>query len=127
MTATRTVVCVEDDDEILELVDLILQDSQVLTVHAQGGHKGLEAIRALKPDLVMLDLFLPDLSGWEVYRQIRRDEELRNTRVVVLSACNEEVASALSPDLSGVDAYICKPFSIARLRSAVDQALNRRH
>jgi len=121
--AGKTVVCVEDDESVLELVNLVLRDPRFNMVTALGGRKGLEVIRSVRPDLVMLDLFMPDLSGWEVYDQIRRDRKLRNTKVVVLSAYQEEVASALAPTLTGVDDYICKPFSLARLRNAVDEAL----
>lgn len=122
--AGKTVVCVEDDESVLELVNLVLRDPRFNMVTALGGRKGLEVIRSVRPDLVMLDLFMPDLSGWEVYDQIRRDRKLRNTKVVVLSAYQEEVASALAPTLTGVDDYICKPFSLARLRNAVDEALD---
>ena len=122
--AGKTVVCVEDDESVLELINLVLRDPRFNMVTALGGRKGLEVIRSVRPDLVMLDLFMPDLSGWEVYDQIRRDRKLRNTKVVVLSAYQEEVASALAPTLTGVDDYICKPFSLARLRSAVDEALD---
>lgn len=122
--AGKTVVCVEDDESVLELINLVLRDPRFNMVTALGGRKGLEVIRSVRPDLVMLDLFMPDLSGWEVYDQIRRDRKLRNTKVVVLSAYQEEVASALAPTLTGVDDYICKPFSLARLRNAVDEALD---
>src|SRR3990172_6689354 len=120
----KTIVCVEDDGDVMELVELILRDPQVRTVRASAGQPGLDAIRALKPDLVVLDLFLPDISGWEIFARIRQDRELRHTKVVVLSACNKTVAAALAPDLAAADDYVTKPFSPRRLRGAVDRLLD---
>ncbi len=124
MKATKTVVCVEDDEGMLQLVDLVLRDAGVNVVPALGGRAGLETIRTVRPDLVMLDLFMPDVNGWEIYEEIRRDRDLHGTKVLVLSAYQEEIASALVPHLSEVDDYLCKPFSLARLRRAVEEALS---
>lgn len=123
MAKPKTVVCIEDDIELQDLVEIILRDPDVETVGVFDGRHGLETVRARKPDLVLLDLLIPDISGWEVYRRIREDEGLRDTPVVVMSACPQRVAAAMSGDLPGLQGYICKPFSAVELRETVDRAL----
>ena len=69
----KTVVVIEDDEDFLGLVKLMLADTGLQLVPALGGREGLDAIRQVQPDLVILDLVLPDLSGWEVFMQMRAE------------------------------------------------------
>ena len=94
------------------------------TYPAFSGKAGLDTLQDVQPDLILLDLFMPDISGWDIYRQIREDEQLRDTPVIILSACHEKIASALAQDVpEGAFKYICKPFSPAELRESVERAL----
>ncbi|MBI3360551.1 MAG: response regulator [Chloroflexi bacterium] len=119
----KTVMCIEDDVDLLDLVERVLREPNIETFGALGAREGLEYLRATTPDLILLDLYLPEMSGWEVYRRIRADERLKHTPVIVLSACHAKVASALGHDLSGIADYLSKPFSVAQLRTSVDRAL----
>ena len=119
----KTIVCIEDDADTLELVELVLREPSVKTYAALGAREGLQYLQTTNPDLVVLDLYMPGISGWEVYRHIRTDERLRNTPVIALTACPEEISTALGHDPSGFADYICKPFSLAQLRASVDRAL----
>jgi len=120
----KKVVYIEDAEEMHDLVKLVLEDPELVTVAAFDGEAGLATARAVKPDLILLDLFLPDMSGWDVYRNLRADHKLRDVPVIVLSACHEKIAAALGEDVSaGAVDYICKPFSPVELRASVDRAL----
>ena len=123
MSDKKTVVCIEDDVDLLDLVERILREPNVETYGALGAREGLAFVQSKKPDLVLLDLYLPGMSGWEVYRRIRSDERLKDTPIIVVSACHAKIATALGHDLSGVADYISKPFSVAQLRTSVDRAL----
>ncbi|MFQ5409744.1 MAG: PleD family two-component system response regulator [Anaerolineales bacterium] len=120
----KKVVYIEDEPEMVDLVQMMLQGPDVETYPALSGESGLDTLQQIHPDLILLDLFMPDISGWDIYRRIRANEQLRDTPVIVLSACHEKIASALGEDVpSGAFDYICKPFSPAELRHSVDRAL----
>ena len=120
----KKVLYIEDEPEMVDLVQMVLDDPNLETYPAFSGQAGLEALQAVQPDLILLDLFMPDISGWDIYRHIRKDEKLRDTPVIVLSACHQKIASALGEDIpDGAFDYICKPFSPAELRESVNRAL----
>ena len=95
----KKVVCVEDEPEIIDLIKLILGRKGFDLTGATGGLEGLEAIRRIKPDLVLLDLMMPDMDGWEVYQQMKADSELKNIPVIVVTSkiLSEEEFNRLSP------------------------------
>src|SRR3990170_2345442 len=74
----KVVVCIEDDPDFLNLMQLMLNDSNLKIIPALGGAAGLEAISRNHPDLVLLDLMMPDMHGWEVYMKMRADEKTRD-------------------------------------------------
>ncbi len=78
MTGIKTVVCIEDELEMVELIKLILGRRGIELAGAPGGSEGLETIRRLEPDLVFLDLMAPDMAGWEVYHRMKSDNELKH-------------------------------------------------
>src|ERR1041385_2477760 len=86
MTNGKRVVCIEDEPEMIDLVKLILSRKGFEVVGAMGGREGLEAIQAEKPDLVLLDLMMPDMDGWEVYQKIKANDATRHIPVIVVTA-----------------------------------------
>jgi two-component system response regulator VicR len=80
--AKKTVVVIEDESEMIDLVRLILERRGLKVVGALTGCEGLETIRRVKPSLILLDLMLPDMDGWEVYRQIKADPELKDIPII---------------------------------------------
>jgi len=86
--AKKTVVCIEDESEMIDLVRLILERRGLKVVGALTGCEGLETIRRVKPSLILLDLMLPDMDGWEVYRQIKADPELKNIPIITTPTTN---------------------------------------
>jgi DNA-binding response OmpR family regulator len=119
----RTVVCVEDEPEIIDLIRLILGRKGFDLTGATGGLEGLEAIRRIKPDLVLLDLMMPDMDGWEVYQQMKADPELKNTPVIVVTAKAQSIDKILGLHIAKVDDYVTKPFGPQELLQSVERVL----
>ena len=119
----KVVVCIEDEREMIDLVKLILGRKGFNLVGAVGGREGLETVRRLKPDLVLLDLMMPDMDGWEVYQQIKADDELKDTPVIVVTAKAQSIDKVLGLHIAKVDDYVTKPFSPQELLQSVNKVL----
>jgi two-component system response regulator VicR len=122
---SKTVVCIEDEPGVIELIQLILEQRGLQVVGAESGTEGLSAIRELHPALVLLDLMLPEMDGWEVYHRMKADETLRHIPVIIVTAKTAGIDEALARHVAKVDAYIKKPFSVEELTQSVDRALDR--
>ncbi len=121
--APRKIVCIEDEREMIDLVKLILSRYGFEVIGANGGRAGLEAVRTHKPDLVLLDLMMPDMDGWEVYQQMKADEEMKNVTVVVVTAKAQSIDKVLGLHIAKVDDYITKPFGPEELRTSIERIL----
>ncbi len=119
----RTVVCVEDEPEMIDLVKLILGRKGFDLVGAVGGREGIEAVRRLKPDLVLLDLMMPDMDGWEVYQQMKADDALKDIPVIVVTAKAQSIDKVLGLHIAKVDDYVTKPFGPQELLQSVNKVL----
>ena len=119
----KVVVCIEDEREMIDLVKLILGRKGFDLVGAVGGREGLKTVRRLKPDLVLLDLMMPDMDGWEVYQQIKADDELKDTPVIVVTAKAQSIDKVLGLHIAKVDDYVTKPFSPQELLQSVNKVL----
>ncbi len=119
----KVVVCIEDEPEMIDLVKLILGRKGFELVGAVGGREGLETVRQLKPDLVLLDLMMPDMDGWEVYQQMKADEELKDIPVIVVTAKAQSIDKVLGLHIAKVDDYVTKPFGPQELLQSVNKVL----
>ena len=119
-----TVLVVEDEANIRELVGLHLRLEELIPVESCDGDSGLSAARARKFDLIILDLMLPGLAGVTVCRAIRRDSPNADTPILMLTARREESDKVLGLD-SGADDYLTKPFGIRELLARVRALLRR--
>jgi DNA-binding response OmpR family regulator len=117
------VVCIEDEPEMIDLVRLILGRKGFDVVGANGGVEGLEAVRRERPNLILLDLMMPDMDGWEVYQRIKADEELRQIPVIVVTAKAQSIDKVLGLHIAKVDDYITKPFGPQELLESVEKIL----
>ena len=115
----KLVVCIEDEPEMIDLIRLILRRADYDFVGAVGGVEGLEAVRNNKPDLVLLDLMMPDVDGWEVYRQMKADDDLKAMPVIVITAKAQSIDRVLGLHIAKVDDYITKPFGPQELLDSV--------
>jgi DNA-binding response OmpR family regulator len=118
------VVCIEDEPEMIELIKLILGRRNFELTGAVGGREGLETIRQVKPDLVLLDLMMPDMDGWEVYQQMKADEDLSDIPVIVVTAKAQSIDKVLGLHIAKVDDYVTKPFGPQELLASVHKVLN---
>jgi DNA-binding response OmpR family regulator len=124
--STKMILCIEDEQEMIDLIRLILSRRGFEIRGANGGKEGLEIIRKDHPDLVLLDLMMPEMDGWEVYQQMKADETTRNIPVIVVTAKAQSIDKVLGLHIAKVDDYIAKPFSPQELLTSVDNVLARK-
>jgi two-component system response regulator VicR len=117
------ILCIEDDIEMIDLVKLILTRKGYEVIGAVGGQAGLETIEQVKPDLVLLDLMMPDMDGWEVFQQMRANEHTKNIPVIVVTAKAQSIDKVLGLHIAKVDDYITKPVGPSELLSSVLRVL----
>lgn len=123
MSEGLTIVVADDDHDILNLVTRFLRKKDGTEVLATSeGTEALKLVRKNKPNLVVLDVMMPGMSGWEVCRAIREDDELAGTKVVMMTGIGERLNALTSP-LYGAHAYVDKPFELDDLSAAVEKAL----
>ena len=118
---TRILV-VDDDKKIVRLVRSYLEQEGFQVLTAYDGETALHAIRRDRPDLVVLDLMLPDRDGWEITRLVRRDQNMASLPIIMLTARVEDTDKIVGLEL-GADDYIAKPFNprevVARVRAVL--------
>ena len=120
---TKKVLIVDDERNIAISVEFLMQREGFEVTVAHDGEEGLARIRADQPDLVLLDVMMPKLNGFEVCEAVRADPTLAGVRIVMLTAKGRtaEIHKGLA---LGADAYIPKPFSTAELVAKVNELLN---
>jgi two-component system alkaline phosphatase synthesis response regulator PhoP len=118
--AKRKILIVEDDRDIVEMVEYNLRDEGYATVSALNGEDGVNSARKERPDLIILDIMLPVMDGFEVCRALKSDEATARIPIIILSAKSQETDKVVGLEL-GADDYVTKPFSprelIARIRA----------
>ncbi len=123
-TAPVKILVVEDERDIAALVAFHLTKDGYRVRTAEGGNEALEAVAAERPDLVILDLMLPGFSGYEVLAEMRRQSDLMEVPIIVLTARREEADRVKGFEL-GADDYLTKPFSPRELVLRVGAVLRR--
>jgi CheY-like chemotaxis protein len=122
----KCILCVEDEPEMIDLIRLILGRRGFEVKGAAGGREGLKMIRQEMPDLVLLDLMMPDMDGWEVYQQMKADDKTKSIPVIVVTAKAQSIDRVLGLHIAKVDDYIAKPFSPQDLMNSVEKVLKSR-
>jgi two-component system, OmpR family, response regulator VicR len=120
---SKRLAYIEDEAEMIDLVRLILGRHGFTVLGANGGREGIELVRKELPDLVLLDLMMPDIDGWDVYHQIKSDELTRNIPVIVITAKAQDIDKILGLRVAKVEDYIAKPFSPQELVERIEQVL----
>ena len=118
---SQKVLVVEDDNNIAELLRLYLQKDGFEVSHAADGGKAVEMAREIQPDLVLLDIMLPVMDGWQVCRELRKTMKMP---IIMLTAKSED-ADKLMGFECGADDYVTKPFNILELKARVRALLRR--
>jgi len=119
------VIYIEDDMEMIDLVSLILNRRGYQVHGAHGGRNGLDLVVKEIPDLILLDLMMPGMDGWEVFQQIKGNEKTRRIPVIIITAKAQDIDRVLGLHIAKVDDYICKPFRPQELIDSVEKVLNR--
>jgi two-component system alkaline phosphatase synthesis response regulator PhoP len=119
------ILVVDDDKQIVRLVQSYLERAGYQVLTAQNGETALHTIRRERPDLIVLDLMLPDRDGWEITRMVRSDPTLAPLPIIMLTARVEDTDKIIGLEL-GADDYIAKPFTphevVARVRAVLRRA-----
>lgn len=121
--STNSVLIVDDDKKIADLLKAYFYKDGFITFLAHDGYKALAIIREQKPDIVVLDLMLPGLDGWEVCRRARKESDIP---ILMLTAHDEEVDRLTGLEI-GADDYVAKPFSAREVVARVKAILRRTH
>ena len=123
--ASEKILVVDDEDYIVELISYNLVSSGYSVITANNGIDAVRITKEEKPSLILLDLMIPGLDGYDVCKAIRSDENTKDVLIIMLSAKGEELDKILGLEL-GADDYITKPFSIRELLARVKAILRRR-
>jgi twitching motility two-component system response regulator PilG len=120
----KKILIVEDEESLLKLESILLTTKGYLVQGATTGLAALEAVAAEPPDLILLDIMLPELDGFEVCERIKHNPETRRIPIILLTArkTSEDVARG---DAVGADQYITKPFKSAMVMETIERLLDR--
>jgi two-component system response regulator VicR len=117
----KKVIYFEDEHDMVELVRLILGREGYNVEGAFEGKSGLASVKEKLPDIVLLDLMMPDMDGWEIFKELKNDELTEDIPVVVITAKTQSVDKVLGIEIAQVDDYISKPFSPSELIERVER------
>ena len=122
-TDQKTVIVIEDDLDAAEMFAEMMRVSGYQVIKTYSSTPAISLIKNEKPDVIILDIMMPDVSGLEVLRFIRREPELANTPVVIVSAKGTPTDVKTGMD-AGASAYLIKPVGFQDLQNAVDKAVS---
>ncbi len=124
--AKTKILCIEDEAGMRDLIQLILETDGYIFVSAQDGEEGLEKMRSEHPDLVLLDLMLPDVDGAEVLLRKKQDPAIRDIAVIAVTALSSPFDQLMWQRRTEIKDYIPKPFKRKQLLEAIEAVLARR-
>jgi len=119
MRNKKKILVVDDEDDILHFLELVLKEKGYDVATASGGHEALTKAQIEKPNLILLDIMMPQMDGWEVLKLLRVDEETFEIPVAMLSARTEAKDRVQGLQEGAID-YICKPFSLQDLLAKIE-------
>lgn len=122
--AKKKILIVDDELSIMVPLKFLLEKNNYEVLLAPSGKDAFDSINQTKPDLILLDIMLPDLDGYEIFQIIRKNQAWDDIKVIYLTAKNRDIDIAKGLNL-GVDAYITKPFSNAELIEKVRSLLHK--
>jgi DNA-binding response OmpR family regulator len=115
----KKILVVDDEDDILNFLELVLSEKGYQVATASGGQEALTKAQLERPDLVLLDIMMPQMDGWEVLKLLRVDEATAQVPVAMLSARTEARDRVQGLQEGAID-YICKPFSLSELIGKIE-------
>ena len=118
------ILLVDDEPDIVETVSFMLQSRNYQVSVASGGQEGLEKAKNEHPDLLLLDIMMPDIDGYDVCMKLKANEDTKDIPIIMLTAKGESEAVLKSHSL-GADDYVVKPFSLPTLLSKLKKFLDK--
>jgi DNA-binding response OmpR family regulator len=115
----KKILVVDDEDDILHFLELVLREKGYDVATASGGHEALTRAQLERPDLILLDIMMPQMDGWEVLKLLRVDSDTARIPVAMLSARTEAKDRVQGLQEGAID-YICKPFSLQELLGKIE-------
>src|SRR5262245_54973020 len=123
MDYSARILCIDDEPGVVELVSLILKSQNIKVEGVNSGKEGLDLMRQSPPDAVLLDVMMPEMDGWEVYKQMRSDNRLKHIPVIIVTARNSSFEEIIARERAGVSDYLTKPFLPNDLRKSLARVL----
>ncbi|MCT4634607.1 MAG: response regulator transcription factor [Firmicutes bacterium] len=120
----RKILIIEDDEHIVELIKFNLEQNNFEVVVAKNGDIGLEEAKSIQPDLILLDLMLPEIDGIEICKILKASERYSDIPIIMLTAKSSETDKIVGLEL-GADDYLTKPFSVRELLARIKVILKR--
>jgi CheY-like chemotaxis protein len=118
-----TIVCIEDEPEMINIIRMILTRGGYTVIGAVGGREGLDTVFEVRPDLVLLDLMMPQMDGWQVYTRMKETEGLKEIPVIIVTARAQSLDKRMALDVAKVEDYITKPFRAWELLDSISKVL----
>ena len=119
----KKILCIEDEPQMIDLIKLILENKGYQVLGAEGGQQGLEMMRTENPDLLLLDVMMPEMDGGDVLNRMKREIKLRNIPVIIVTARADSIDKVLWMSIAQVDDYVTKPFGPRDLVESVETVL----
>ncbi len=123
MSYTARILCIDDEPGVVELITLILKAQNIKVDGATNGKDGLQVMRQNPPDAVLLDIMMPIMDGWEVYKQMKADKTLKDIPVIIVTARDSSFEEVIARERAGVNDYVTKPFLPNELRKSLIKIL----
>ena len=117
----RKILVIEDDMDIAELVKLVLETESYTVESILDPLEAIDKAKSYKPDAILLDLLMPKLNGWEIFKQLRKDKEFDNVPIAILTAKSEEIDTMVGLHVMNADGYITKPFGKQELIDKINE------
>ena len=124
--SNERILVIEDEPQMIDLIRLILETRGYRVIAAQGGEEGLDTMRIERPDLILLDIMMPEMDGGDVYHRMQQEPELSQIPVIVVTAKAAPIDRVLWMNVAQVDDYVTKPFGPDDLLNSVERVLTRR-
>ncbi len=121
------IMIVDDEPDLLEVVKLILESDGYQVVTANGGQEALDKMEKEMPDLVLLDIIMPKMDGWEVFSRIKGNPKTHEIPVIMLTAKDQRIDKLIGLHVVRVDDYITKPFGRSELLERIKRVLQEKH
>ncbi|MGM0443233.1 MAG: response regulator transcription factor [Fibrobacterota bacterium] len=116
----KKILIVEDDEDISEIMTMVLETEDFTVASVSNPLEALKKAGEFSPDAILLDLTMPQMSGWELYKQLRENEDFSNIPVAIVTAKSEEFDAVVGLHVMRADAYITKPFGKQQLIDSVN-------